>query len=215
MQLATALADSANYASLPGDLWDYAQEDTIGGWDRGQGGWPTGCVWSVEGQYLYALVRALRPRVCVELGTFHGCSATHILSALERNEEGHLHCADNRHDGIETGRLIPDTLRSRLNIHDFTAYEYLRNLEDASVDFIFEDALHDPIGTRNIWLEAQRVIRPGGVVISHDALHFLVGHDVRAGIFASGVETARFYLIAPSDCGLAVWRSPNKVRITA
>src|SRR4051812_37043725 len=67
----------------------YASEDVIEGWTY-LGYWPGGSVWKEEGQILYALVRALRPKKIIECGTAAGCSATHMLSALAANQEGRL-----------------------------------------------------------------------------------------------------------------------------
>lgn len=44
-------------------------------------------------------------------------------------------------------------------------------------------------------------------MISHDAAHFLVGEAIQKGIAAAGV-VPNVYEIAPSDCGLAVYRKP-------
>jgi hypothetical protein len=47
----------------PQELIGYAAEDTLGGyhWDERQRQFPSGSLWQVEGQMLYALVRWLKP----------------------------------------------------------------------------------------------------------------------------------------------------------
>lgn len=43
-----------------------------------------------EGDFLYGLVRILRPTLCVETGTNIGISASYIGTALQHNDWGHL-----------------------------------------------------------------------------------------------------------------------------
>lgn len=45
--------------------------------------------------FLYALVKWLRPRVVVEVGTHLGMSAVWIARGLQENSTGHLWCVDN------------------------------------------------------------------------------------------------------------------------
>jgi hypothetical protein len=75
------------------------------------------------------------------------------------------------------------------------------------VDFVFEDGAHSLQSTRDAWLAGVKKLNPDGVMISHDAAHFLVGQAIQDGIQAAGV-TPTVYEIAPSDCGLAIWRKP-------
>jgi predicted O-methyltransferase YrrM len=72
----------------------FAREDRHGGWDHGAGTFPKGSIWRVEGQVLYALVRALRPRYVADLGTHAGASATHLVAAVEANRFGRLVSVD-------------------------------------------------------------------------------------------------------------------------
>lgn len=44
---------------------------------------------------LYALIRSLKPRVCVEVGTYRGYAACYMARALQENNSGHLFCIDN------------------------------------------------------------------------------------------------------------------------
>src|SRR3990167_10454525 len=116
MHLHSALEQIASAYSLDANaLIAYAAEDLETGWDHGEGEWPTGSIWQVEGQVLYALVRALKPARVLELGTWYGCSATHILQALEANGYGALLVLDNHVQGgpAAIGDMIPEGLRPR------------------------------------------------------------------------------------------------------
>lgn len=44
---------------------------------------------------LYSLIRSLKPRVCVEAGTYRGYAACYMARALQENNSGHLYCIDN------------------------------------------------------------------------------------------------------------------------
>ncbi|MBI2043089.1 class I SAM-dependent methyltransferase [Candidatus Pacearchaeota archaeon] len=46
------------------------------------------------GSVFYGLVRALKPKLIVELGTKNGYSAFHIARALKENGFGNIHCYD-------------------------------------------------------------------------------------------------------------------------
>lgn len=44
---------------------------------------------------LYALIRSLKPAVCVEIGTYRGYAACYMAQALKENGSGVLYCVDN------------------------------------------------------------------------------------------------------------------------
>lgn len=223
VNLEDCLTDIARlYALDANELIAYAFEDNIGGWDEGRGGWPIGSVWSVEGKVLYALVRALKPTVCVELGTYHGCSATHIAAALHANGgTGRLYCVENGGYGLAQPDLVPQELQGYMTFFKDDAALYMESANH-QIDFIFEDSAHNQEITQRVWQAAKAKLAPGGIIISHDAMHFNkeanwgVGPEVRKGIVESGVQGARFYLVAtpsvPSDCGFAIWQAPKEYK---
>lgn len=213
MFLHTALERIAAAYDLDPDLLKaYAEEDLHTGWDKGAGQWPVGSLWRVEGQILYALVRARKPAQVLELGTGHGCSATHIASALAANGPGVLHCVDNSGDPTAPGRIgrgIPNNLRPHVAISDLGIEDYIANCT-MTYDLIFEDGIHSPEQVYAVWSKRDTLLNPGGWLVSHDAVHFIVGKDVRAGIERAGVDDALYLDVEPSDCGLAVWRKPKR-----
>lgn len=185
----------------------YAAEDTYGGFlpDKDDG-CMIGSLFRVEGQTLYALIRALKPKAAVEIGSFAGCSTAHLAAALEANGAGKLTAIDNQVLGVAVN--IPDELAGRVTVVNTDGRDWLSARKASSVDFIFEDADHGAELTEAIWTEAKRVLKPGGVIVSHDALHWVVGAAVMAGIAAAGVKPLTV-LTEPSDCGLAIWRKPE------
>jgi predicted O-methyltransferase YrrM len=190
-------------------LIDYAYSDPHGGYNSAyDDGFPIGSMWRVEGQFLYALIRALKPLAVLELGTWHGCSATHLLQAIVDNKDGGLTCVDNREYGdIAIGGLIPDPLKRLPFIHDMRLEKFIAQAlkEGWTYDFIFEDAMHTPEQVEFVWRAAKDLLNPGGMIVSHDAMHDVAGIAVREGIHKAGLTTTNV-LIAPADCGFALWR---------
>jgi predicted O-methyltransferase YrrM len=206
-QALTAIAAQLNLDAA--QLIAYAAGDEVGGFnfDASQSKWRGGSIWEVEGKVLYALTRALMPVQVAEFGTHEGCSATHILAALQHQAIGVLHSIDPWEGA---GNRVPENLRERWSVHFHTGTEWLEKEQDATFDMLFEDMIHGVDATREWWKVALRKIRPGGLIISHDAAHFNVGADVRQGIEEAGVN-ATVYAIEPSDCGLAIWQAPGEV----
>lgn len=195
-----------NYINVePADWLIYAHDDTQTGWDFGRGEWPVGSLHTTEGQVLYALTRVLDAKTIVECGSLHGCSATHFASALGFTE-GHLTSIDVLEG---TGSLFPDHLKSYRTQLYMKGEDYLNSLPDNSIDMVFEDTDHSPESVYEIWKAAIKKVRPGGVVVSHDALHETSAKDVNAAIQkALGHDNYLCLLVPPADCGLAVWVKP-------
>lgn len=210
MNLYAALTQAAHQLNLnQAELFDYAAQDPHGGYHTDYpDGFQVGSMWRVEGQFIYSLVRALRPARVLEIGTWHGCSATHILQALhDDGGEGWMNSVDC---GIEisindVGDMIPGGLRYRWLLHKTTIEDFIVHELGAPYDFIFEDAMHSPEQVEFIWSHIPKLLKPGGVIVSHDAAHHIVGAQVRAGIQRAGYA-ATVYAIDPADCGFAMMR---------
>ena len=186
------------------DLTAYAAEDTDSGWDRGAGAYPVGSLWSVEGKTLYALTRAIGATRACELGTHYGASANHLAAALAANGGGLLTCIDIWGGA---GSMIHDDLRPQIEQVFMPGQDWLRRQPERSLDLIYEDADHDEGMIATVGDLARTRLRPGGLLISHDAAHATAGEHVRAGLQRAGLD----YLVVlthPSDCGLAIWRKP-------
>lgn len=209
MELLEALNLAAEHYGLDAeDLINYAAEDSIGGYhpDDTQRKWDIGSIWGVEGQFIYALIRATKPKLVVELGSWMGCSANHIAQALYENEKetgdkAKLICVDKH---IQFKPLPP--FKKIIELVEQDIADYLEDMPSRRIDFLFEDTFHSVETTQMAWQAATEKVKKGAFVVSHDAAHFLVGKDVRLGI-AQVVENVEIYDIAPSDCGLAVWRN--------
>lgn len=206
----------------PAELIRYADEDKIGGWDLDQGGWPVGSMWSVEGQTIYALIRALKPLAVMEIGGWRGCSATHIATALQINDKGGELVSVDLTEGA--GDLLPDGLRDLVKHVADDGATFLRTMPDNFLDIIFEDADHSTETSRAIAELAKSKLKPGGLLIVHDAGHDWawlgdrtqitsdVGETIRRGLTMALGNTYHVYRADPSDCGLAVWQKPAKAK---
>lgn len=188
-------------------LLPLAESDDLGGYhpDEKQRKWGSGAVWEVEGQTLFALVRALKPETIVEIGSGTGCSTTHMASALRDNGSGHITTIDRGNTP-----QIPDDLQVYVTITNGDAINYLALQPDNSIDFILEDADHSTELCQAIGELAKTKLKPGGVLMAHDAAHFGVGADVKRGYDLAGLDI-RVYRSDPSDCGWAVWQRPHRV----
>lgn len=119
---------------------------------------------------LYATIRAFVPRLAIETGTGAGASSTYILEAMRRNGEGRLISIDASPNRENVGRLIPESLRDRMQLMTGSSLEVLPDLDLRTLDFFLHDSDHS---YRNMMAEyefALRHFRDRGVLCSHDVL---------------------------------------------
>jgi predicted O-methyltransferase YrrM len=123
----------------------------------------------LEAEITYLLLRATRPEVVMELGTFHGWSTTWILSALRDNGTGQLHSFD-RIDHVV--RNVPEELAE--GRWTFVQGDIARALDrvPADIGHLFVDAAHSS-GFARWYLEHLFPRLPAGIPVSvHDVFHF-------------------------------------------
>lgn len=151
-------------------LMSYAAEDNVGGRDTGN--WPGAAIHADEGRFIYAIVRALKPKHCLEIGTDAGASTQHILAALEANKDGRLTSIDIN---PLAGTLINGGLRKRW---EFIAGDALVVDLPADAEFVFEDGAHTYKFTVPM-LQRLKALDPE-VLVCHD----YYAHEVYGGDFA-------------------------------
>lgn len=122
---------------------------------------------------LYALVRILQPRICVEIGSYKGDSSVWIAQALEDNGEGQLVCVDP-FIGVGEGKrpIFVEKVESLGLGHKVRLIEMRSELAldhvPARIDFLFIDGDHSMKGCLlDIEKYVPRLTR-GGVVAFHD-----------------------------------------------
>jgi hypothetical protein len=202
--LETVIGAIADYLGMDGaTLLLHTERDTHTGWDFGVGDWPCGSLHRSEGQILYALARYMGA-VPVEIGSFYGCSTTHLAEAVYGNSvPGKVQAVDLY--GLHPDR-IPDYLLGSIEAFTMDGAAYVRSLPDNSQAMIYEDGSHKFEDVRDVWRIGQDKLRAGGLLLSHDADHPTAGEAIRAGIEAAGVTDYLIVRVEPSDCGLAIWR---------
>jgi predicted O-methyltransferase YrrM len=92
-----------------------------------------------EGELLYALVRCIKPEVCVETGTHKTLSTHYIAKALEHNNKGHVWTCDP-FDWEQESNLRSSPLKSRIT------YQKIKGIDlqiDKPIDFFFCDGYHE------------------------------------------------------------------------
>jgi predicted O-methyltransferase YrrM len=154
-------------------------------------GYSLGAIGYVEGTYLYAVLRNLRPSVAVETGVANGFSTAFSLLALQANGEGRLYSIDLPREvgreyepgtfyegegragippGSEPGWLIPHDLKDRWTLILGRSQEELPPLLERlkTIDTFLHDSEHS---FDCMWFEfnaAWPALRPGGVLLSDD-----------------------------------------------
>lgn len=92
-----------------------------------------------EGEFLYGLVRAIRPITCVETGTHRGLSACYIGQALKDNGCGTLLTVDPYDIEAATDGF------KEFGLSDVVRYEKKRGCDvrtEQKIDFLFIDGFH-------------------------------------------------------------------------
>jgi predicted O-methyltransferase YrrM len=123
----------------------------------------------LEAEITYLLLRATRPAVVMELGTFHGWSTSWILSALRDNGTGQLHSFDII-DNVR--RNVPEELaEDRWTFVQGDVKERLDRVP-SDIGYLFVDAAHTSRFAR--WYLARLFpLVPAGIPVSvHDVYHF-------------------------------------------
>jgi len=124
------------------------------------------------GCFLFALVRAARPAVCLELGTGAGISTMYLAAALGVNRRGALWALDGNaaflalaHRHVAT---LPVEPRCRFiqGRFDQTLVPTLQRLR--TIDVAFIDGDHTELATRRQFPQLRRALRRGGILVYDD-----------------------------------------------
>lgn len=130
---------------------------------------------------LYGLVRAIRPHVCVEIGSARGRSTCFIAQALKENGHGKLYAIDphgktdwNDIDSEQSLAILRANL-SKLGLTEYVEIIQKRSFDAAAdlnlqIDFLFIDGDYSYDGVTQDRLLFSRFVRPFGLVLFHDTL---------------------------------------------
>jgi hypothetical protein len=179
-----------------------AEDSFLGGYhtDPSIRKWNPGACWPSEGQWLYRLVRRLKPKTIVEVGVFEGCSASHLALACKHNGFGKVFGLDNRQEiGDRTGCDIPEHLRPFIQLIWCDALTYkFQKIMRRSIDLLVEDGSHSTGFTKAVLehLKAKHVV-------VHDYFHFDAGKVVKPESESVLGEPTETFFEPPADCGYA------------
>jgi caffeoyl-CoA O-methyltransferase len=149
----------------------FAPEDELLGALREEAdrtGLPPSTISPDTGRLLQVLLRAVRARRVLEVGTLGGYSAIWMARALP--PDGHLLSIerDGRHAAF-AGRYVERAgLSGVVDVRRGRALDVLPSLDGEEFDFAFLDADRSPLATYLDW--ALRLVRPGGMIVAHSTL---------------------------------------------
>ena len=162
----------------------------------------TGVTPDVDCQTLYALVRALKPKIVVESGMYYGASAAFILSAMERNGMGTLHSIDLPSESADAfgttfglGCMVPLPVRHRWTVHWGDSRQLLLPLLQGlgEIEMFFHDSVHTYPFMMWEFTSAWSALTSGGVLASHDVWRHRVFDDFVSESAPSIVNADRIY----------------------
>jgi predicted O-methyltransferase YrrM len=109
--------------------------------------------------FMFGLIRLLKPRVVLETGTYFGDTTKPMAEAMrENNHMSQLHTCDTNLEYIQAA----SKRMGGVNFHVCTGEELCRNTCDVDLAFL------DSSGDRLAEAKALRM-KPGGIVVLHDA----------------------------------------------
>lgn len=141
----------------------------------------SGGVETEVGEFIYSLVRMVKPTFILETGTYHGLSAGYIGMALKANGKGKIVTLDPYvMDDSDAYKLWKD-----LEVTDVVTHERVSSLDyvcEPPVDILFLDS--EPILRFKEFVRFFDKVVPGGIIMIHD-LH---PHLSYTGLNLNGME---------------------------
>ena len=101
-------------------------------------------------EFLFIVVRAVKPNIMIETGSFDGLSTAVILLAMEKNNKGTLFTIDLPNPRLpcdikaESAWIVPNYLRNRLELKVGKSSEHLESIikQIGEVDLFYHDSWH-------------------------------------------------------------------------
>lgn len=144
---------------------------------------------------LCAMIRAKKPHVLIETGTFEARTTIKLLFAMEAYSAEHgsmLYTIEGdleRFKGVQSrlGQYQFESLQrpwsgnTGVALHDGDALAFLKARPAEFADFIFLDDDHDRSHVDAELTECERILRPGGIICGHDVVGpFCLGEVFKA-----------------------------------
>ncbi len=149
----------------------FAPEDELLGALREEAdrtGLPPASISPDAGRFLQVLLRALGARRVLEVGTLGGYSAIWMGRALPSDGTLITLERDERHAAFAERYVGRAGLAAVVQVRRGRALDVLPSLDGEEFDLVFLDADRAPLATYFEW--ALRLVRPGGMIVAHNAL---------------------------------------------
>lgn len=147
--------------------------------------------------FITGLVRAVRPEVVVETGTYSGLGTNAITLALAANRRGHVHTVEHDAGLVEKLRQA-NRGRERVTFHYGDSAEWCRDHAPLRIDVAFVDS-GDPDqrlrDVKAIWPK----LRDGGYLLVHDTTFHPGLYEMVSEIAGQGIRIETLN-------GLGLWR---------
>lgn len=154
--------------------------------------YPSGSIFRNEGVKLYELVKKLKPKKIIEVGTRFGCSTQFMALACKENGFGEIHTYDIEDHYIKKNDDLEPFIKRHLKSYfDET---------NKKCDFLFEDGAHTTGFTSNVLAETDFK-----VCVVHDYEHWDCQITVKKEALGVLGNPDEIHFEKPSDCGLAIW----------
>ena len=121
------------------------------------------------GEFLLLLVRALKAKRVLEIGTSNGYSTLWLAHAVQPlgGQVTTLELAPHKAE-MARGNLQRAELLAVIDLRQVDAQDYIKQQPPASFEFIFLDANRQQYVTS--WRDLQRILSPGGLVVVDNAV---------------------------------------------
>lgn len=117
-----------------------------------------------EGELLYGIVRAIKPKYCIETGTHKGLSSCYIGQALQDNGFGLLETCD-------PVDLMQDAAIASAGLSDRVKFHMRRGVDmhvAAPIEFLFIDGFHGKTDVMDEFVYFRPLLSENAIVVFHD-----------------------------------------------
>jgi predicted O-methyltransferase YrrM len=124
-------------------------------------------------EFIYSLVRLLKPNVVVETGTHKGVSSTYIARALEDNKKGIITTFEIIPEHYNNAHLLWQEVGIAHRVNSLLMDAQMIELDGVVIDFLFLDS--EPQLRFDEFIKFWPAVKAGGFIAIHD-LHPSMGH---------------------------------------
>ena len=171
-----------------------------------KGTWTKKENWSTEDEiyeFIYGMVRALKPQVCVDSGTFEGDGTVAIAEALKENRNGgKVYTIDHKNFGTteKLGKY------DNVVIVRGSAPNIIGTLDITKIDFAFLDSGHDFGQVTKELKFIDRYMTKTGYILIHDVLHGNWGEGAMKAMetFVAETKDRYHYIFLTNYNGLGI-----------